>query len=67
MRVHPVLFPAYGRKYTTEKQARIDYFAGKDFKYHNGPYCSRRDFKDITISLHIGDGLYSIVYRGDTI
>lgn len=37
------LVGAYGRKYTTKKDAVRDWEAGLDFKIQGGPYCSVRD------------------------
>jgi len=37
------LLGAYGRSYMDKKTAKADWFAGKDFKMMNGPYCSIRD------------------------
>ena len=54
------LTPAYGRDYKSTKEAKADYFAGKDFilndvssPYH-GKYCSCRDFvgEQITLRYH---------------
>lgn len=42
-----VLIPAYGRRYTTWEAAKVDWEAGKDFKIEGGPYCSKRDEKQL--------------------
>ena len=39
------LTAAYGRKYSTEKEALLAWIGGKDFKIVNGPYCSIRDIE----------------------
>jgi len=53
----PTLTPAYNRDYHNTRDAKADYFAGKDFvlndissPYH-GKYCSCRDFVGETVTL----------------
>jgi len=41
-----ILTPAYGRDYNSKDAVLADWNAGKDFKIHNGPYCSKRDITD---------------------
>ncbi len=38
-----VLRPAYGRRYETYEALLIDWSSGRDFKVHDGPYCSVRN------------------------
>lgn len=38
-----LLTPAYGRVYKTLDEIKEDFYGGKDFKIHKGPYCSERD------------------------
>lgn len=44
-----VLYPAYGRKYSSAIAALTDWFAGKDFSSHpfGGSYTSCREWKHI--------------------
>jgi hypothetical protein len=61
----PVLFlePAYGRYYTSQEAALKDWNSGKDFKISGGPYCSKRDIKqmyEITKAVFIDYG-YGVV------
>lgn len=37
------LIGAYWRNYATKESAMRDWYAGKDFKIIDGPYCSIRD------------------------
>jgi len=53
----PTLTPAYGRDYRSSKDAKADYYSGKDFKFNklnhrnDGAYCSCRDFIDEVITI----------------
>lgn len=37
------VYPAFGRRYCSAKQAAQDWNEGKDFKIVGGPYFSKRD------------------------
>ena len=38
-----VLRPAYGRRYESYDALLVDWLGGREFKVHNGPYCSIRN------------------------
>ena len=62
------LAAAYGRKYSTEKEALLAWIGGKDFKIVNGPYCSIRDIEHMKaqfggIQIRYGDFQYSIIWE----
>lgn len=40
-----ILMGAYGRTYANKESAMRDWYAGKDFKIVDGPYCSIRDLE----------------------
>jgi len=57
-----ILTPAYGRKYETLFEAKLDFKHGRDFVFHqagspnSGHYCSIRDLKDYTeIKVRFGE------------
>jgi len=64
MNVPLILVPAYGRSYSNEAEALIDWNAGKDFKIEGGPYCSQDDLDSMKeniskiISIRVSPGLY---------
>ena len=47
-----ILKAAYGRVYNTLDDAMADWNDGKDFKIHQGPYCSKRDLPKIAEMNH---------------
>ena len=65
------LTPAYGREYKSAKEAKADYFAGKDFilndvsSPYNGKYCSCRDFvgQQITLRYHLLSRITTAIFN----
>lgn len=48
-----LLTPAYGRVYKTLDEIKEDFYGGKDFKIHKGPYCSERDLLSLIKNLKL--------------
>lgn len=62
-----ILTPAYGRKYHSEADVRLDWLNGKDFKIQNGPYCSIRDINALRMTnthvlIKFSDGAFSEIF-----
>jgi hypothetical protein len=60
-----VLVGAYGRRYTSKKDAIRDWESGKDFQIWGGPYCSNRDYRLLyeryeTVKISTQQGLVTI-------
>jgi hypothetical protein len=64
---NPTIVPAYGRDYRSEKEARADWYGGKDFQVAiTGQYCSIRDFdKTNKLQLRFWRNRKSIMVQGE--
>ncbi len=61
------LTAAYGRTYADKESAMRDWYAGKDFKIVDGPYCSIRDLDTLAaygmdINIMLTDDTYVLLY-----
>ena len=64
---NPTIVPAYGREYRFGREAKADWYAGKDFQIaFTGQYCSIRDFDNNTrLQLRFWNNRKEIVVRGE--
>jgi hypothetical protein len=54
MSTYVTVTPAYGRDYKTQKEAKADWDAGKDFRDARSlQYCSIRDFRNESPDVHV--------------
>lgn len=64
-----ILFPAYGRKYTSQEELRNDFLNGKDFSatQHGGPFTSStevfRFFPDLNMVILKDGANIALVYK----
>jgi hypothetical protein len=57
-----ILYPAYGRSYTSWLKAYTDWHIGKDFRLgEDGPYCSIRDAEHLPADLFFSLSNFRIV------
>ena len=66
------VIPAYGRDYSSAKQAREDWFNGKDFQIAdignpwNDSYCSKRDRIDEPVVIYFNrQTRFTTIMQGD--